>query len=101
MEYLDYQTGKPISREQYIKNGIERGELKVTQPCGCVVIEDRTAGAYIVYCHKHKAAPDMYVALQQAKQVMEISEVAHAMELQCGKEPYLKVAQALSTAKGV
>lgn len=66
MEYTDYRTGKDISREQYIKNGLERGELVLKEVCGCVVIQDRTAGAYIVYCPTHKVAPDMYEACKSA-----------------------------------
>lgn len=64
MEYQDYETGKSISREQYIKNGLERGELLVKEDCGCVVIQDRTAEAYIVYCYKHEVAPRLYEALK-------------------------------------
>lgn len=63
MEYKDYRTNKAITREQYISNGLERGELLVGEGCGCVVIQDRASGAYIVYCDKHAAAPDMYEAL--------------------------------------
>ena len=63
MEYEDYKTKQPISREQYIKNGLERGELLIKEECGCVVIQDITADAYIVGCAKHEAAEDMYEAL--------------------------------------
>ena len=62
-EYKDYKTGKSINREQYIKNGLERGELLYKYECGCVIIQDRTADSYIVYCYKHEAAPDLYEAL--------------------------------------
>lgn len=65
MDYIDYKTGKSITREQYIANGIERGELLYKYDCGCVIIQDRIADAYIVYCPKHKAAPDMYEALKE------------------------------------
>lgn len=65
LEYTDYKTGAKITREQYIKNGLERGELLVKQECGCVVIQDRTADAYIVYCYKHDAASDMHEALAE------------------------------------
>jgi len=64
MGYTDYRTGKSISREQYIKNGIERGRLIAVELCGCVVINDRTGGAYIVYCPMHLAAPKMLEALK-------------------------------------
>lgn len=64
MDYKDYRTEEPISREQYIINGIERGRLLDKLDCGCVLIEDRTAGSYIVYCYKHEAAPDLYEALK-------------------------------------
>ncbi len=64
MEFFDYKTGKEVSREQYIANGLERGELLVSEKCGCKVIQDRTTDAYIVYCHKHNSAPDMYEALK-------------------------------------
>lgn len=67
MNYLDYKTRKPISREQYISNGLERGELLFEYQCGCVIIQDRTTDAYIVYCHKHKAAPDLYEALHKIR----------------------------------
>lgn len=70
MEYIDYETGKEISREQYITNGLERGDLLLKEECGCVVIQDRTAGAYIVGCYKHEAAPDMYEALKEAADYM-------------------------------
>ena len=53
MEYKDYKTGELITRKQYIANGLERGELLVSEKCGCKVIQDRTAGAYIVYCDRH------------------------------------------------
>lgn len=66
MEYTDYESGEAISREQFIANGLERGELLAKEECGCVIIQDRTADAYIVYCHKHKAAPRLYVALNNA-----------------------------------
>ena len=59
MEYTDYRTGKPISREEYIANGLDRGELLLRSDCGCVMIQDRTADVYIVYCPLHEAAPDM------------------------------------------
>jgi len=65
MKYTDYNTGGEISRAQYIANGLERGELLIKENCGCMVIQDRTAGAYIVYCEKHEAAPDMYEALKK------------------------------------
>ena len=64
MEYTHYETGEIISREQYIVNGLARGELLVREKCGCVVIQDRTADAYIVYCPKHEAAPELYEALK-------------------------------------
>ena len=64
MEYTDYETGKPISRAQFIANGLERGELVVDMDCGCTVIQDRTADAYIVYCNLHGEAPKLYDALK-------------------------------------
>lgn len=64
MEYTNYKTNKHCSREEYIQNGLERGELLYRYDCGCVIIQDRTADAYIVYCPKHEAAPDLYEALQ-------------------------------------
>ena len=42
------------------------------------------------------SAPEMYEALQVARQVMEISEVNHAMKGQVGKEPYLRICEALA-----
>ena len=72
MEYKDYKTGEAITREQYIANGLERGTLLVRNKCGCVVIQDRTADAYIVYCHKHGAAPDMYEALKEVKEALSL-----------------------------
>ena len=63
MEYTTLQ-GEPCTREQYIRTGLERGEVLVQEACGCVVIQDRTADAYIVYCHTHDAAPEMYEALK-------------------------------------
>lgn len=65
MEYTDYKSGRETSREQYIANGLERGELLIELECGCVVIQDRTADAYIVYCYKHNAAPDLYEASKE------------------------------------
>ena len=65
-EYRDYRTDKIITREEYIANGLSRGELLIKEECGCLVIEDRTAGAYIVYCYQHDAAPVMYEALKSA-----------------------------------
>jgi len=65
MEYTDYKTGKPISREQYITNGLERGELLKQEKCGCVVIQDRTADAYIVYCHQHEVALEQDFKIDQ------------------------------------
>jgi hypothetical protein len=61
---MDYRTGKPCTREQYIQNGLERGELLYKYDCGCVIIQDRVTDAYIVYCSKHKAAFGMYEALK-------------------------------------
>lgn len=66
MEYKDYKTGEPITRKQYIANGLERGDLLIKEPCGCVVIQDQTADAYIVGCPKHEAAEEMYEALKLA-----------------------------------
>ena len=71
MEYKDYETGESISREQYIEDGLERGELLVRKECGCVIIQDRTADAYIVYCYKHEAAPDMFQALVEMEAYLE------------------------------
>lgn len=56
-QYKDFKTNETISREKYIANGLERGELLAIEKCGCVIIQDRTAGAYIVYCDRHAAAP--------------------------------------------
>jgi len=72
MNYTDYRTGTPISREQYIANGIDRGELLYSYDCGCVIIQDSTADAYIVYCPKHDAAPDMYEALKSQHEAIDI-----------------------------
>lgn len=55
---------KHTDREQQIANGLKRGELLVTLDCGCTVIQDRTADAYIIYCSKHAAAPDLLEACQ-------------------------------------
>lgn len=71
MEYKDYRTGNIISREQYIKNGLERGELLVKERCGCVVIQDRTADAYIVFCPLHEASPDLYEALRELIDIID------------------------------
>ena len=62
--YTNYKTGKPCSRAENIRNGLERGELLYKYDCGCVIIQDFTADAYIVYCPKHEVAPDMYEALK-------------------------------------
>ena len=62
MEYRHYKSHQLINREEFIANGLERGELLATEKCGCVIIQDRTADAYIVYCHKHAAAPELYEA---------------------------------------
>jgi len=67
MNYIDYRTGKPISREEYIGNGLERGQLLYQYRCGCVIIQDRTADAYIVCCSKHDAALEMYEALKSIR----------------------------------
>jgi len=66
-QYLQYETGEPISRGQYIVNGLARGELLNKLDCGCVIIQDQTAGAYIVFCAKHEAALDLYEALKLIK----------------------------------
>jgi hypothetical protein len=50
--------------------------------------------------HLMAASPKMYEALQMAKEVMEISQVIHAMLPECGKEPYLKVLAAIAEAEG-
>ena len=71
MKYIDYRTNEEISREQYIANGLERGQLSDKSYCGCVIIEDRTIGAYIVYCYKHDAAPELYEALKELLSEME------------------------------
>ena len=73
MEYFDYKTNKPIRRDKYIANGIERGKLLLKEYCGCVVIQDQTADAYIVYCPKHKAAPDMYEACRKGLELLSIN----------------------------
>lgn len=64
MEYRDFNTGVRITREQYIEIGLSRGELVGKEECGCVIIQDRTADAYIVYCDKHDAAEGLYEALK-------------------------------------
>lgn len=66
MNYTNYKTDKPCSREEYIQNGLERGELLYNYNCGCVLIQDRTADAYIVCCPKHGAAPELYEACKEA-----------------------------------
>lgn len=55
------------TREQEIKKGLERGELLAKLKCGCVIIQDRTADAYVIYCSKHELAPDLYEALGTIK----------------------------------
>lgn len=72
MNYQDYKTGKPCSREQYIQNGLERGELLFKYDCGCVIIQDRATDAYIVYCPKHEAAPDMHEALKAQHEAIDL-----------------------------
>ncbi|KKN12482.1 hypothetical protein LCGC14_1016060 [marine sediment metagenome] len=52
------------TRDEEIAGGLERGTLVGKNKCGCVIIQDRTADAYIVYCPKHKSAPDLYEALK-------------------------------------
>lgn len=89
-EYTDYKSGKEISREQYIANGLERGELLAKLKCGCVIIQDRTADAYIVYCHKHNAAPDLYEACHIA--INEIERLAMVTGYE-GEAHYPRIAQ--------
>ena len=72
MDYRDYRTNEVISRDQYIKNGLERGTLVIQENCGCVVIQDRTADAYIVFCPKHEAGPDLYEACKQANYLLTL-----------------------------
>ena len=52
------------SREERIAEGLERGELVGRMGCGCIIIQDRTTDAYIVYCHIHASAPALYEALK-------------------------------------
>ena len=37
--------------------------------CGCMVKRDSGGQVFIIYCSKHKAAPDMYEALEWAYRV--------------------------------
>lgn len=100
MEYKDYKTGKPISREQYIKNGLERGELLLEEPCGCVVIQDRTADAYIAGCNIHEAAPDMYEALIKAKETIKAFHGEVAWDIYNEHSPEMKaINQAIAKAE--
>ena len=55
---------------------------------------------YVVSPQEAEAYKAMYEALEIAKEVMEISEVSHAMIGQVGKDPYMKVWAALSKARG-
>lgn len=93
MNYTNYNDN-PISREQYITLGLERGELLVRLECGCVIIQDRTADAYIVFCHNHQAAPDLYEA---AKEIMERFNGGTRFPLQSSCD---KMNQALDKAEG-
>lgn len=99
MEYTDYKSGKLISREQYIANGLERGELLVSEACGCKVIQDRTADAYIVYCHKHDAAPDMYEALKAFLAIEYPPDIADWLS-EAFPEAHEMAQEALSKAEG-
>lgn len=58
------------NRDQEIARGLERGENVGVEKCGCVIIQDRTADAYIIYCHEHKAAPDCHRELVEADKVI-------------------------------
>ena len=98
-EYTDYKTNKKISREQYIANGLERGECLIKEDCGCIVIQDRTAGAYIVGCYKHEAAPDMYEELEQVRAMFARVEAVRELK-GYEKARYERVKQALSKAEG-
>lgn len=75
MEYRDYRTNETISREQYIANGLERGELLYKLECGCVIIQDRTADAYIVFCPLHEVAPELYEALLAVYRDIDLQSV--------------------------
>lgn len=55
------------AREEEIARELERGELLSKLECGCVIIQDRTADAYIIYCPKHSACDDMYEALKKVR----------------------------------
>ncbi len=70
----------------------------------CVLSADRQPGMAkserSANIHLISAAPDMLEALYQAKEVMEISQVIHAMMPEVGKEPYLKILAAIAKAEG-
>jgi len=87
MTYKDYKTNQPITRNQYIANGLERGELLIKLECGCVVIQDRTADACIVYCSLHKSAPDLYEALKELlKHYLKLADSGDCGFWDSGKE---------------
>ena len=71
MNYSNCETGKPCSRDEYIAFGLSRGECLIAEKCGCVVIQDWTADAYIVYCPLHEAAPKLYEALRRGLSALE------------------------------
>ena len=101
MEYRDYKTGKSINRKEYIKNGLERGKLLLKESCGCVVIQDRTADAYIVYCPQHVAAPELVEALKEASVVIHNSiRYSDGEERTMFQEELRKIAEALAKAGG-
>ena len=49
-------------------------KFKKELPCGCIVAVDYDDNARVVYCSKHRAAPDMYQAL---KDIIEQAEKTH------------------------
>lgn len=83
------------ARKQIIAIGLARGELLATEKCGCVIIQDRTADAYIVYCHKHSATLMLYEALLAVYKDIELQNVDGGSD-----ELNIIVQQALAKAGG-
>jgi len=74
--------------------------IKIFTNCGCqIVISGELHDAKIRYCPRHKAAPSMYEALQQA--LLQINYLhGKFKETGSGNQVIARIQQALAKAEG-
>jgi len=45
--------------------------IKTKFPCGCQIRQKMNDDLFIEYCSKHKAAPDIYEALENLREILD------------------------------